>query len=320
MKKIKIALISIGNHCTKNIIPCLNEMTNVEVVGFYTRNYETATIVSQTHGFTFYDDLEELLANSMCDFVYISSPNSTHYHFVKASLNHNKNIIVEKTAITNLVQAKELVCLANEKNLLIYEAFMFKHHDQFLRLKKIINERIYGKVKRVFANFGFPHLDSANIRYQPDLGGGALLDAGAYTIASVTNLFGTGVLETSDLEFEDYSVDINGCCSFMHEGNVRSFLNWGFGLGYLNEMQLWTDDQIIIVDRIFSKPGSYSAGIFTVKNGIRSVESTFSCNHFEAMFGYVFLLDKSEYFNVNECLISQIEMIDLIYNNYQNQV
>lgn len=317
MKKVKIALISIGNHCKKNIIPCLNKMNNVEVVGFYTRNKESAMKVSQVFGFSFYNDLEKLLMDSACDFVYISSPNATHSTYIKEAIRHNKSTIVEKTAITDLLQAEDLIAEANRKNLLIYEAFMFRHHKQFLRIKEIIDERVYGAPKRIFVNFGFPHLDVENIRYQADLGGGALLDAGAYTIACVNNLLGKGALECSALSFGDYDIDISGYCTFKHNSEVYSFLNWGFGLGYLNEMQIWTDDQLILADRIFSKPATYPATIFTIKNGIKTVDSQFVCNHFEEMFNYVLRLDKSEYRKVNANLLDQLRVIDQLFKKHQ---
>jgi dTDP-3,4-didehydro-2,6-dideoxy-alpha-D-glucose 3-reductase len=310
--KIKIGLITVGNHCQKNIIPSLAAMNNVELVGFYTRNLDTASVITKKYNITYYDELDKMLAEAAIDFVYISSPNALHYPHIIKALSNKINVIVEKTAVANLQQAKKVVELAAEHNLLVYEAFMYRHHQQFSRLKKVIDNETYGIVKKVFINFGFPHLTKSDIRYSRELGGGALLDAGAYTISAMNGLFGECKYENSGIFFESHSVDVNGYAVFHSAKNVQCFLNWGFGLGYKNEMQIWTNEGVIVVDRAFSKPSNFAAKICHIENGINTVDSTYTANHFERMFEFVFSLATEKYKKVNNDLITQIKTIELI--------
>ena len=188
--KVKIGLITVGKHCQKNIIPSLVEMDGVEIESFYTRNLEIASVITKKYNITYYDDLDKMLAEATIDFVYISSPNALHYNQIIKALNNKINVIVEKSAVINLQEAEKVVELAAKHNLLVYEAFMYQHHQQFTRLKEVINNETYGIVKKAFINFGFPHLNKTDIRYSRELGGGALLDAGAYTISAMNGLFG----------------------------------------------------------------------------------------------------------------------------------
>ena len=153
--KIKIGLITVGNHCQKNIIPSLVAMDDVEIVSFHTRNLDTASTITKKYNITYYENIDKMLAESAIDFVYISSPNALHYPNIIKALNNKINVIVEKTAITSLQQAEKIIDLAANHNLLVYEAFMYKHHQQFSRLKEIIQNETYGVVKKAFIHFEY---------------------------------------------------------------------------------------------------------------------------------------------------------------------
>jgi len=312
MSKFKVGLISVGSHCQTNIIPSLIEMNDVEIVGFYTRNSDTISQIREKYNINYYESVDDMLALPSINFVYISSPNSLHHSFIMKSLERDKSIIVEKTAVGDLIEAKEVVALANSKNLLVYEAFMYKHHQQFARLKNILDSKIYGEVKKVFINFGFPHLKSGDIRYSQELNGGALYDAGAYTVSAMNALFGDTQLVCSNMEKAGHNVDVTGYAVFSACDNVICFLNWGFGLSYKNEIHIWTDKEIITVDRAFAKPKTLKAAIFHDANGQRYLDSEVSCNHFTNMFDFVFNLDTSKYKTVNNELINQMLTLDVI--------
>lgn len=310
--KIKIGLITVGNHCQKNIIPSLVAMDGVEIVSFHTRNLSTVSVITKKYNITYFENIDKMLAEAGIDFVYISSPNALHYPYIIKALNNKINVIVEKTAIANVHQAEKVVELAAKHNLLVYEAFMYRHHQQFSRLKEIIDNETYGVVKKVFINFGFPHLAKTDIRYSKELGGGALFDAGAYTISAMNGLFGENAYENSGIYFENHSVDVNGYAVFNNTKNVQCFLNWGFGLGYKNEIQIWTNEGVIMVDRAFSKPSNFAAKIYHIENGIETIDSSYTGNHFERMFEFVFSLDKEKYKTLNKELIAQITKIEFI--------
>ena len=76
---------------------------------------------------------------------------------------------------------------------------------------------------------------------------------------------------------------------------TECFLSWGFGLSYKNEIEIWTDDACVTVERAFSKPPELRARIMHGKNGNLEVDSHSSCNHFMQMFNFVFNLPKKRY-------------------------
>jgi hypothetical protein len=82
--------------------------------------------------------------------------------------------------------------LARERHLLLMESFQFRFHAQNLYVKQLLRERAIGPLRQVVVRFGIPPFPegSANIRYSKELGGGALLDNGAYTLKAASYLLG----------------------------------------------------------------------------------------------------------------------------------
>ena len=70
---------------------------------------------------------------------------------------------------------------------------MFQYHSQISEIKKEIENGKIGKVHSYHARFGFPRRDKNDFRYNKELGGGALLDAGGYVIKLATKLLGEDI-------------------------------------------------------------------------------------------------------------------------------
>ena len=101
-----------------------------------------------------------------------------------------------------------MVDLARRQNRLLMETFQFRFHAQHAVVKEILASGLIGDIRCFRSAFGFPPFPDgkANIRYQKALGGGALLDAGAYTIKAATFMLGEGRGETEDGGREEVAV------------------------------------------------------------------------------------------------------------------
>jgi predicted dehydrogenase len=254
----------------------------------FTRNIDVLISQSKQYDCHAYNNSDELLEDSNVQVVYISSPNAMHYEQVKQCLLNNKHVIVEKSALSSLEETQEIIDLAKSKDLVIMEAFMFLYHRQFSDLKELIESEKYGKMLFVEASFGFPHLSKDDIRYSKELAGGALNDAGAYTICAILDLLGPdSELVFSNLNTEDgYDVDTSGMAVFMKD-NVKAVCKWVMGGSYKNEIIIWCEKGHIVVDRAFSKPETYESKI-RVKNNDKVIEEIASGedNHFINMIEY----------------------------------
>ena len=99
--------------------------------------------------------------------------------------------------------------MASEKLVLI-ENFQFLHHFQMREIKKVIKENKIGELRNIKASFG-SFKDLNNIRYKKNLGGGSLLDAGAYPIRISQHILGSNLYVDSALYYDtEKEVDIWG--------------------------------------------------------------------------------------------------------------
>ena len=268
MNTLNIAVWTVGEHARRNILPAINKSESVNLIGMFTRNIDVLTSQSKQYDCHAYNNSDELLADSNVQVVYISSPNAMHYEQVKQCLLNNKHVIVEKSALSSLEETQEIIDLAKSKSLVIMEAFMFLYHRQFSDLKELIESEKYGKMLFMEASFGFPHLSKDDIRYSKELAGGALNDAGAYTICAILDLLGPdSELVFSNLNTEDgYKVDTSGMAIFM-KNDVKAVCKWAMGGSYKNEITIWCEKGHIVVDRAFSKPETYESKIRVKNNG-----------------------------------------------------
>ena len=314
MNTLNIAVWTVGEHARRNILPAINKSESVNLIGMFTRNIDVLTSQSKQYDCHAYNNSDELLADSNVQVVYISSPNAMHYEQVKQCLLSNKHVIVEKSALSSLEETQEIVDLAKSKDLVIMEAFMFLYHRQFSNLKELIKSEKYGKMLFVEASFGFPHLSKDDIRYSKELAGGALNDAGAYTICAILNLLGSdSELIFSDLNTEDgYDVDTSGMAIFKKD-NIKAVCKWAMGGSYKNEITIWCEKGHIVVDRAFSKPETYESKIKITHNG-KIVEEITSGkdNHFINMLKVFSGLSTGGLIKENTNVLFQSEVLSTI--------
>lgn len=162
----------------------LNEV-NGSIYAVGARRIEKAKEFASKHNIkNIYGNYEEMLKDDEIDVVYISTPHCNHYEYIMKSLNNNKNVLCEKAITVNGKQLKEIMELANEKNLVVAEAMTIFHMPLYKRLGTLIRDGKLGKIKMIQVNFGsLKEYDVTNRFFSPDLAGGALLDIGTYALS-----------------------------------------------------------------------------------------------------------------------------------------
>ena len=314
--KIKIACLSIGAHAQKNILPAISQSSHFSLVGIFTRNQEILGKVSKSYAVKAYSSEKDLLANCDCEIVYISSPTSEHFRQIMLALENGRHVLVEKSAFHSLRVSEIAVKFANSRGLQIHEAFMYMYHSQFLLLKEMIESGKYGNVKNITARFGFPHLSKANIRYKADLKGGALLDTGTYLVSCCRELIPSSTFEVvGSFIHKDPNVEVDtfGSALLRNEKNVSFNLTWGFGLGYKNQIEIWTDKCFFSVERAFSKPPNLTTLISVTKDCNEEKIVINPDNHFAKMFEKIHgHIKHSDCCALNRKIIDQINLLERI--------
>jgi predicted dehydrogenase len=116
MSKLKVAVIGVG-HLGKEHARIYSQLPNVELVGVVDRDPARAGEIAGFYGVSAYTDIEDIL--DKIDAASIVVPTDQHFSVAKTLIESGKKILVEKPITSTLKEAKSLVSLAEEKEVLL---------------------------------------------------------------------------------------------------------------------------------------------------------------------------------------------------------
>lgn len=160
------------------------------------RQQATGEALAQQFGIPkVYTDYDAMLADPDIELVYIATPNSLHYAQTKAALLAGKNVLCEKPFVPTVAEADELIALAKEKHLFLFEAITTAHHPNYALVKQYLDD--IGSLRIVSCTFcqyssrydAFMNGQTPPV-FDPAYCGGALMDLNIYNIYFVVGLFG----------------------------------------------------------------------------------------------------------------------------------
>lgn len=219
MLKVRIGVLSTAKIARNTLIPAINRAQNAEVAAVASESGKAESFAAELGIPKFYDTYEDLLNDPDIDAVYIPLPNQLHKKWTIEAANKGKHVLVEKPAAISAAEAKAMVEVCNENNVIFMEAFMYQFHPQHQRVKEIIENGEIGAVKQIRSTFSFPlAMDSGSIKLKPELGGGVIYDVGCYSIHASRMLAGEEPVDftAKAIIHPDYKVDIaaNGILAF----------------------------------------------------------------------------------------------------------
>lgn len=220
---------------------------------------EKAERFKEAYGGEVLHSYEELL-DSDVDAVYIPLPPALHYEWAERALKKGKHVLCEKPCTDSLSKTEALISLAKEKNLALYENYMFIYHSQIQQMIDEIEKKEIGGVRLYRIAFGFPFRSAADFRYKKALGGGALLDCGGYTLKLASLLLGeTARVVCAGLNYtDDFDVDLYGSATMVNEAGVTAQLSFGMDNEYKCELEVWGSKGTLYTGRIFTAPAGFA--------------------------------------------------------------
>ncbi|MDF2380713.1 Gfo/Idh/MocA family oxidoreductase [Nostoc ellipsosporum NOK] len=131
----------------------------------------------------YYTDLEQALKDVNADVAYVASPHTLHHEQAKAFLKKGIHVLCEKPMTINREQAAELVSLSQKKKRFLMEGMWIRFLPSITKVLELINDGVIGKVTTIKASMCYKApRDPDNRYFDPELGGGSLLDLGIYPV------------------------------------------------------------------------------------------------------------------------------------------
>jgi len=191
MEKIRWGILGAATIAIEKIIPALQQSNCCVLEGLASRSPEKARMISNRFRIPrAYDSYEALLWDKQIDAVYIPLPNSLHIDWSINALDAGKHVLCEKPLGVNAQEVIHLMdAAARHPELIVMEAYMYRFHPQWQRVKEIIGSGKIGEFRQVHSVFSFFDENPSSILNIDQLGGGSLLDIGCYGVSLSRYLF-----------------------------------------------------------------------------------------------------------------------------------
>ena len=226
--------IGAGVVATKALAPALRSARNANLYAVASRDISRALNLSPS---CVYDNYDELINDPKVEAIYISLPNNVHASIASRALLAGKAVLCEKPLTMNYQESEELVRVAKASSSLLVEAIWFRWHPRLIKACQQIKAGVIGEITQIDAAFTYVNNNKGNYRFDPALGGGALLDLGPYPLHLIASLFGSEArveLLTVNQDIGPSGVDLVTTGSALINGSVRFNFNLSF-VGQLSQ-------------------------------------------------------------------------------------
>ena len=259
---MNIGVLGCADIAWRMVLPAISRASGVQLTAVASRDPLKAAKFADRFSCDAVVGYDALLERSDVDAVYIPLPNALHVPWALAAVKAGKHVLVEKPLAPSLAEARSLIELAETCGVVVAEGFMFLHHSQHRAVADVVAAGRIGEVREFEAVFGIPGLPSDNIRYDPALAGGALLDLGVYPLRAAQLFLGDltllGAASTMDL---DRGVDVGGAMLVRATNGQIGRLAYGMQHGYRSTYSLWGSHGRITVDRAFTTPATFAPSV-----------------------------------------------------------
>ncbi len=181
--KVRWGIISTANIGVTKVIPGMLKSGKFAVRAIASRELSSAKKWAKKLDIPVaYGSYEELIDDPEIDAIYNPLPNHLHVPLTLKAAKKGKHVLCEKPIALTADEAEKLH--SAPKGVIIGEAFMVRHHPQWIKARELIRKGKLGTLKAVQVLFSYYNDDPDNVRNMADIGGGAAYDIGCYAIVA----------------------------------------------------------------------------------------------------------------------------------------
>ncbi len=180
--------------------------------------------------------LEDLLGDPDISIIYIATPNHLHASLAISCLAAGKAVICEKPLAQNAAEARAIAAAAEASGQFCMEAMWTLCLPALDRLRQLVGAGAIGDIVDISGNLSYAHqYDPADRFFNPQMGGGALLDLGVYPLALTLALLGTPREVRGLVRRAPNGIDVQGSIVLGYE-QAQATLSCGFAAMGENSM------------------------------------------------------------------------------------
>jgi predicted dehydrogenase len=188
--KVRWGILGTSRFALDRMIPAIQAGRNGSILAIASRSLEKARASAERFGIPrAYGTYDELLADVEVDAVYIPLPNHLHVPWSIRAMEAGKHVLCEKPIAVSAAEAEQLLVARARTGRLVGEAAMVRTHPRWLGARELVRRGRIGELRAMTGFFSYFNDSPENVRNQPGIGGGGLLDIGFYPITMSRFMF-----------------------------------------------------------------------------------------------------------------------------------
>lgn len=320
MNTVRWGVLSTANIAQGQLIPAIKRARNAEVQAIASRSNKVHEVAERLDIPKAYESYEELLNDPDIDVIYIPLPNHLHKEWIIKAARAGKHVLSEKPVTLTADEAREVVQVCKENNVLFMEAFMYQFHSQHARVREILASGEIGEVKLMKAAFSFymnPADRDHNIRMDVGKGGGSIYDVGCYCIHSIRNILQEEPREIQvQAEMDEVrKIDLTSIVHMKMQSGIPTVFDCSFDMSFRNEYEIIGTKGRIQVPRAYRPDNNGGEGLIIIeKDNEQRVEKLIADQYaLEVEYFSECVLQGKEPIYTGENTIKNMEVIEACY-------
>lgn len=209
--KLNWGILGAAKIAVEKVIPAMANHEKQQVLAIASREKEKANATAEKLGIPkAYGSYEELIADPEIDIIYNPLPNHLHVEYTIKCMEAGKHVLCEKPIALKNEDVLKMMEVRDRMGVKAGEAFMVKTHPQWIKTRELVQAKALGDIRLIQGCFSYSNTNPANIRNNPDYGGGGIWDIGCYPVFTSRFVLGEEPLRVvSQVEYDpDFGVDI----------------------------------------------------------------------------------------------------------------
>ena len=261
-EKIRWGIIGTGN-IAKLFAHGLSALPDAELVAVGSRSQASADAFGDQFAIPRrHASYAALAEDSGVDAIYVATPHPLHKENTLQALRAGKAVLTEKPFTINAQEAREVIQFAREQRLFLMEAMWTRFIPAMVRVRELLAQGVIGEPHMLTADFGFrTGFNPEGRLFNPQLGGGALLDVGVYCVSLASMIFGKPERITSMAHLGETRVDERAAMILGYPGGQLALLSTAIRTNTPMEAIISGSEGQIRIPPLFWKPTHVSVTV-----------------------------------------------------------
>jgi predicted dehydrogenase len=255
-------------HINRSLIPAIRASERAELVAVASRDLARAQDYARQWDIPrAHLSYQALLDDPAVDVIYNALPNHLHCEWTVRAADAGKHVLCEKPLALSVEEVARIVEAAERNGVVVFEAFMYRHHPQTLRVQELVRQGAIGDVRLVRAVFSFVFDQLDNTRFDPAMGGGALWDVGCYPVSFARAVVGADPVEVFGWQILGKSgVDLTFAGQMRFAGGALAQFDCSFQAAFRWGAEVVGSEGVLVLDSPW-KPGADEPPIIRLLRG-----------------------------------------------------